>query len=393
VLSFDEYFRNGSFCILPFIHQEKTFEGYHKICCYSNSDQSDDPAQNSAESFNSATVTSIRQNMIAGQRHLACQSCYAAEDQGLVSPRQHENQTWQNWTPSHPALEKAFANFTEKQPMTPVSYDLRYSNTCTLKCRMCNSSSSSAINTEYKKIQSQWPEKFWAKDNPRTRHDINIDTGIQKVYLAGGEPLVEPYNLDLLTRMADANPDLNVVINTSLNILSDRFQEVLNRFTCLTLAVSVDGLGPLNDYIRNGSKFNIVQENIEKLRHHEILFTSCVSIYNIFGISRLVKFITDNYSDCLQYNITLVNDIPELFVENTPPTLRPQIIGDLTECLNWPLPRNASVGIKNLRTLLEQANYDPERFESFRRYTKILDQNRGESVIAVVPELTPYFID
>jgi pyruvate-formate lyase-activating enzyme len=393
VLSFDEYFRNGSFCILPFIHQEKTFEGYHKICCYSNSDQSDNTEQTSAESFNSATVNSIRQHMIAGQRHLACQSCYAAEDQGLVSPRQHENESWQGWESSHPALEKVFSEYTEHHPMTPISYDLRHSNTCTLKCRMCNSSSSSAVNTEYKKIHSQWPEKFWFNDNPRTRHDIAIDSGIQKVYLAGGEPLVEPYNLELLSKLADANPGLNIVINTSLNILSERFLELLNRFTCLTLAVSVDGLGPLNDYIRNGSDFDTVRANIEKLRHHEILFTTCVSIYNIFGISKLVKFITDHYSDCLQYNITLVNDIPELFVENTPWVLRPQIINDLSECLNWSLPHNASVGIKNLRALLEQDNYNPERFDSFRRYTKILDQHRGESVSTVVPELAPYFID
>jgi pyruvate-formate lyase-activating enzyme len=393
VLSFDEYFRNGSFCILPFIHQEKTFEGYHKICCYSNSDQSDNNEQTSAESFNSDTINSIRQHMIAGQRHSACQSCYVAEDQGLISPRQHENETWQRWTSSHPALEKAVANFNENQPMTPVSYDLRHSNTCTLKCRMCNSSSSSAINTEYKKIHTQWPEKFWFKDNPRTRHDIVIDSEIQKVYLAGGEPLVEPYNLELLSKLADTNPDLNIVINTSLNILNDRFLEVLNRFSCLTLAVSVDGVGSLNDYIRNGSDFNVVRSNIEKLRHHEILFTSCVSIYNIFGINNLAKFITDHYSDCIQYNISLVNDIPELFVENTPVSLRPKIISDLTDCLAWSLPRNANVGIKNLRTLLEQDNFVPERFESFRRYTKILDQHRGETVSAVVPELAPYFID
>jgi hypothetical protein len=258
---------------------------------------------------------------------------------------------------------------------------------------MCNSSSSSAINTEYKKIQSQWPEKFWAKDNPRTRHDIVIGDNIQKVYLAGGEPLVEPYNLDILTKLADTNPDLNIVINTSLNILSDRFCEVLNRFTCLTLAVSVDGLGPLNDYIRNGSDFDVVKSNIEKLRHHEILFTSCASIYNVFGMSKLVKFIIDHYSDCLQYNITLVNDVPELFVENTPTELRSAVIADLSQCLTWALPRNADVGIKNLIAMLKQDNFDAARFADFQRYTKILDHARGESVSAVIPELAPYFID
>jgi hypothetical protein len=95
----------------------------------------------------------------------------------------------------------------------------------------------------------------------------------------------------------------------------------------------------------------------------------------------------------LQYNITLVNDVPELFVENTPTELRSAVIADLSQCLTWALPRNADVGIKNLIAMLKQDNFDAARFADFQRYTKILDHARGESVSAVIPELAPYFID
>jgi pyruvate-formate lyase-activating enzyme len=393
MLAIDKYFNNGSFCILPFIHQEKNFDGTYQICCYSSTAQSDNPDQNSIESFNSEHMQSIRQSMITGHKHRSCQSCYAAEDQGLTSPRQHESQTWKNWINPHPALEKVFTDFHSNRQLTPISYDLRYSSTCTLKCRMCNSGSSSAINTEYKKIQSQWPEKFWTLQNYRINHDIEVNSEIQKVYLAGGEPLVEPYNLDILTRLADANPDLNIVINTSLSNVSDKFKVVLDRFNYLTLAISIDGVGVLNDYVRNGSDFGTVMKNIEKLRHHEILFTTCVSLYNIFGINSLVKFIAENYSDCIQHNITLVNGISELQLENTPPELRSAVIDDLNQCLTWKLPNNADTGIKNLITILKYDNFDPTQFKNFIRYTKILDESRKESVSAVIPELAPYFID
>jgi len=361
------------------------------MCCYSNQLQSDVVGQKSAVSFNSDKINTVRQKMLAGQRPDECAVCYRAEDIGVRSARQTETDSWLVSDSGRLAMDNNVRLFMEGKKLEPVSLDLRYSNTCTLKCRMCNSGSSSSINQEYAKLQQQWPGKFWTVDNPRTKHDIAITTDIQKVYLAGGEPLVEPYNLELLSRLAECNPDVNLVINTSLNHLSDKFLVVLNRFRRLTLAVSLDGTDQVNDYIRHGSDFATVKSNIATIKHHIVLFTSCVSIYNIFSIRDLVEFVAAEYPDAYQnHSLNIVVDLEELLVDNVPPELRPELIDYLTATLSV-AGAQAKIGIQNLIVTLQQDNFDPVRFESFKRYTKILDTVRNESIVDIDPRWAKYF--
>jgi len=391
MLSLDSLINNGSFCVIPFVHQEKQFEGRHNICCYHNQLQSDNLNQNSHQSFNSKKINVIRQKMVNGIRPEECNGCYNQEDSGVVSARQIENKSWVNWSDVHDTLSNILVKFQNNEELSPISYDLRYSNTCTLKCRMCNSSSSSSINAEYKKINHNWPEKFWFVQNPRINHEIDLTTEIHKIYLAGGEPLVEPLNLELLSKVADLNPNVNLLINTSFNLVNKEFVDVLNRFNSLTFVVSLDGVGKLNDYIRNGSKFDTVIENIEKFRHHNIMFSTTVSLYNIFKISELVEFTTKKYPE-YYHGINIVNDVSELFIENTPPELRTELINDLENLLEW-VPDNVHVGVKNIITILKLDNFESKNFTNFIKYTSILDKERGESILDVENKFSPYFID
>lgn len=389
--SFKDYLNNNSFCMLPFIHQEKKFNGTYHVCCYGDQIQSDHPDQTSKESFNSNKINSIRQKMLSGIKPSECDSCYKLEDQNISSPRNRENYTWSNWRSTHEAIDKTFSDYLAQREMKPISYDLRYSNTCTLKCRMCNSSSSSSINAEYKKINHHWPDKFWFTANPRINHDLELHADIQKIYLAGGEPLVEPLNLDLLDKLADYNPNLVILINTSLNHLSDKFVNVLNRFNYLTLVVSIDGTDNVNDYIRHGSNFATVVDNIRRMMHHDIMFSTCVSMYNIFNIKHLIDFLAREFPENIfDHGINIVNDIDDIFVENLPYHLRTEVINDLTELL----PQTSGftkTGVQNLINLLEQTNFDQDRFDRFVRYTKILDSARNESISSIVPQLANYF--
>ena len=381
----------GSFCSLPFVHQEKSFDGRHHICCYANQLQSDFVGQDSIPSFNSTTINNIRQKMLNGERPAECNVCYKFEDIGGKSPRQIETESWINLSTKKESLDNNIHLFVNAETLTPTSLDLRYSNTCTLNCRMCNSGSSSSINQEYAKLQSQWPEKFWTIKNPRTNHEVVLTPDIQKVYLAGGEPLVEPYNLDILTKLADCKPDVILVINTSLNYLSDKFLDVLNRFTCLTFTISLDGTDKVNDYIRHGSKFDVVSANIEKVKHHSLLFGSCISMYNIFNIRDLINFVATTYPGCEEsHGLNRVNDLEELFIDNVPPELRPELIADLTDMLSI-AGSQVKTSIQNIIVTLQQDNFDPERFENFKKYTRILDASRNESIIDIEPKWTPYF--
>jgi sulfatase maturation enzyme AslB (radical SAM superfamily) len=384
----DSYFDLSGFCVLPFTHQMKFSDGSVSVCCYGRTLQSDFAGQDGLGSFNSATMKSIRDNMLSGNSPSQCSNCYTMEKSGMTSPRQIENNAWKY---AEDQVNSIIADYTVGKAISPISYDLRYSNTCTLKCRMCNSSSSSAINSEYSKLQQIWPQKFWTANNPRTNHDVDLTANIHKIYLAGGEPMVEPYNYKLLDTLSQTSPDMSIVINTSLNILSDKMVEILNRFTNLTLAVSIDGTGVVNDYIRNGSNFDSVIKNIELMKHHNMIFVTIVSPYNIFNLPNLIRYLQNNFPEHSQnHGINLVNDIEELMIDVIPPELRNEIINNL---LSAESSSAANIGIQNVISILKQDNFNPDRFENFKKYTKILDQIRNESINEVVPELSNYFND
>jgi hypothetical protein len=114
-------------------------------------------------------------------------------------------------------------------------------------------------------------------------------------------------------------------------------------------------------------------------------------MYNIFNIKQLVSFLISEFPENIfDHGINIVNDIDEIFVENLPYHLRAEVINELTELL----PQTSGftkTGIQNLINLLEQNNFDQDRFNRFVRYTKILDLARNETISSVVPQLANYF--
>lgn len=376
-------------CSIPFVHQEKHFHNQHNICCYSNKRQSFNEDDNSFQSFNSKKMFYIRNKMLQGERPEECFECYNQEDAGLTSPRQRETQGWLASRNFEEALIQNINKFINNEAIIPISYDLRYSNTCTLKCRMCNPYSSSSINAENKKLTNLWSEKFQYVNNPRTNHEIVVDKNIKKIYLAGGEPLIEPYNLLFLKDLSEKNPDVKLIISTSLNNVSDDIYNILNRFTNLLLVVSIDGIDKLNNYIRHGSNWESIIKNIDCLKKHEIMFATTASLYNILDIPNIIAFFKEEYPQ-LCHSIFMVNNEEELFVENLPMELRPQCIEDLEITLQSAPPCTID-GLTNLIKTLKINNFDATKFSNFIRYTKILDNSRSESILDVQPKYKKYF--
>ena len=125
------------------------------------------------------------------------------------------------------------------------------------------------------------------------------------------------------------------------------------------------------------------------MAHHDLMFSTCVSIYNVFNVKQLVTFINKEFPSS-SHSIHLVNDIPEVFVDNVPPELRQDLIKELETGIAQ-LSEFSLQGIQNIITTLKQNNFDSNRFADFVKYTKILDETRNESVNNVIPQLAVYF--
>lgn len=155
-----------SFCIYPFLELNISPNGQVRPCCAFANDLTQDGrplsvSENTVEEiWNSKTLQDLRQRMISGKSVEGCAYCYNQKRSGLRSLWEDANDSFEaGWlNPEKLTLEdlkQKAKNSNYIMPHGPQRFDLRVSNTCNLKCRMCNSSSSSSIATD--PVQVRWP--------------------------------------------------------------------------------------------------------------------------------------------------------------------------------------------------------------------------------------------
>ena len=59
--------------------------------------------------------------------------------------------------------------------------------------------------------------------------------------------------------------DIFITINTNMTRINDNVINMLKKFKKINIESSIDGVGEHNDYLRSGSKWNMVSSNIKKL--------------------------------------------------------------------------------------------------------------------------------
>ena len=90
--------------------------------------------------------------MLDGKYNEACKTCYVHEAQGLESDRQKYIERYKDVP-----INVDNGNDTGK----PLDLELRFSNLCNLKCRMCHPRQSSQVEKELKK-HPQLAERYFS---------------------------------------------------------------------------------------------------------------------------------------------------------------------------------------------------------------------------------------
>ena len=138
---------NDTICILPFIHLYTQPDGEVKPCCIAGGFDTKQSLRTSTieEIFNSDEYKQLRSDMLEGKRNKVCDVCYSKEDRGESSPRQmfNSNTLWQ----------MPDVGIDNSVPLEFQHIDIRFSNLCNFKCRMCNHSFSSNWYEDAKKIE------------------------------------------------------------------------------------------------------------------------------------------------------------------------------------------------------------------------------------------------
>lgn len=245
--------------------------------------------------------------------------------------------------------------------------DLRFSNSCNLKCISCNPKCSSSIYDEFLQMQEQKiipiiPEiekvKNWVSDE---QIDNLLTLPLKTVKFAGGEPMMIKYIPDALEKL---DKDVTIRMVSNMTIFNPKIFNSLKKFKTVNIAASVDAIGDKIEYIRYGSKWKDIQENI--FRYSEVAkvnLTVCVSVLNVLYLDEIQEF-ADKHNLKVWYDLL---EVPLwLNIKNAPDSIK-KIVGDRFNAWN-------SIG-------------SPSQMEIFKKNINILDNFRKVSIKNYLPEV------
>jgi hypothetical protein len=276
-----------TFCVLPWYNKELTASGKFTHCCWLKKDYD---------------IKKIRADLLAGVQTSACSDCWDLEKNNQKSRRQQENEF----------LDYKIDKDIEKIQQDCVNnnhkvllYQLTTSNVCNQACVSCGSLASSKWADLEKKMGKD-PHTFFQID--LNQKDNVIDYGsARRVSLLGGEPFFDSATFEILEKLLEHNNNdcfISLVTNGSIALTQEKIN-FLSRFTDLSICVSVDGIGPVFEYMRWPGKWPTLIENIAQYRTltKNISISYTISSLNALYYNETVEWFQQNE---LPYNHNMV---------------------------------------------------------------------------------------
>lgn len=405
-----------TFCVLPWIHSHFTTDGQAALCCVSAdhlpaSDYGHLNLQrhNLREVFHSSQMDGVRRLLLEGKHIKACRVCYAAERTGR-SLRTHYNTLWQDKVPG---LMDIIKERQEKAAFDkPLSADVRFGNLCNLKCQICNPHNSSQIERDpiltrwniapYQRLKdgNRFPEGVEWYDAPEFEEELNEFTSdILFITLGGGEPSISKPAQKWFERLIASGQAAKVQIHISTNLtnVNPKFFDLAAQFGRTQFNLSIDGFGPLNDYLRYPSKWRIVERNADyigelaKQANIEINVTPVINAYNALSITHLLEWADARSFGIVANQVRGVDAIDCALIPDDARKLVLQRLSDFLKSAKNPKP--------NYRTIEEFCRYlelpvDPIYAaacrERFHLFTHELDNDRGMRFETFSPEMADF---
>lgn len=276
------------FCVVPWYSREIDLVNRSDgICCWltSNIDR-----------------PTLQRKFLAGERAAECKKCWQAEERGAESRRQMENRFLDHKANRDLSL---LAQDAEQGQAHLSLYQITVGTTCNGTCVTCNPIVSSAWRHLLQSSRSAKQESESAQKN----HELLLNdvdwTKILRVNLLGGEPFLINQTYEILERLLMVgNTDCRVSIVTNGSIRpNDDLRRLAQHFTDISCCVSIDGIGPVFEYLRYPLRWDLLVEN---LKIYKTLFKTVEVSYTVSNLNYHTK------ADTIKW----FNDNDLLYIEN-----------------------------------------------------------------------------
>jgi radical SAM protein with 4Fe4S-binding SPASM domain len=136
--------QSKTFCIMPWVHFHVTQYGTVTPCCQAPWQEEQAFGNINKESINEIwqgeKIKQFRRTILAGKADKRCESCFKREKEGFTSLRKITNHKYKHKFD----LALNTNKLGEIGSTPPVYFDIRFSNVCNLRCRICGPWSSSS---------------------------------------------------------------------------------------------------------------------------------------------------------------------------------------------------------------------------------------------------------
>lgn len=281
-------------CMAPWTHTYLSPQTERRLCCASR-----EPAQSFKQYidtdsgtgkynpqslqkwWNSDHVKEVRRKMMNGETPPECAVC----NEKLLNTDVYRDYFWGLFQHKYDDIWEN-TDITGRTTMQPVSWDYRFSNLCNFKCRTCGDMLSSAWETEQRKhnmIAWDNPKNNWMRPEVKKQIEQFQDTQVEaefsqaveehrveEIYWVGGEPLMYEQHWRYMKRIVELGdgPALYARYNTNLSRVDYKginlYSDILAHVRDWQVCASIDGTGPIGEYIRTGLKYDQWLENFKQ---------------------------------------------------------------------------------------------------------------------------------
>lgn len=369
-----------------------------------------------SEIYKSDRVSSLKEKMLRGEILSECNYCNKIEkDTGDVSSREFFNK--------HFFDSVDFESSTEKF----VYWDLRISNLCNFKCRMCNHGLSSEWYDDWQKIKgTHMPKvvkiddksKFWDELIPHYDY-------VESIYFAGGEPFLNEHHYRILEDLIDRELyDTKIIVNTNASITHWKKKKILDyykKFNHVVFGFSIDGSYEIGEYIRKGLDYKkwkktikeyvdyIVERNTQnELNNDEVKNWTYVfqHAYGVTNFHNIYDYIVDLFKSGLVTNYTHFQFQPimtplEQSVISLPPSVFNKFKEDIENLpnivsqydLHEDMLDRIQTQLNGIVKYVESNPFEKMHLYDFYKNQEELDKLRNESIYNVMPDYRKHSIN
>ena len=245
--------------------------------------------------INTKNLREVRKLLSEGVWPETCGMCKNTEDLGSESMRT----IWNKTIPDAPVAEVV-------NPADIKYLDLSLGNKCNSKCMTCNPYCSDFWSEEYSTII---PKSIAFSNFAISKSTIYqlLDTfkNVRYINLLGGEPMFSDEHRMLLNQLIESgtSKDISISYVSNLTVYDESLANAWKQFKSVGASLSMDGIGPVNDYLRYPAKFDKIEYNLKRylditnVGEFGITLSCTISIFNF------VRF-----PDLLDYYVSLIEN-------------------------------------------------------------------------------------